>query len=197
LRRVIVVPRWSGRPDSDWYPWLRARLLPDTAETPRGYDPVLTPPMPEPGVPRPETWVPAVRALLGDDPAELARTVVIGHSVGWQAALRALATLPGSQAVLATLCVAGWWDVDAPWETLKPWIDTPFDEGRARAAAGQLTVILSDNDQYTSDYEGNAAEWQRRLGATVVIVPGAAHFNADTAPVVLDRLNGLALERPD
>jgi predicted alpha/beta hydrolase family esterase len=190
--RLCIIPRWSGTPQSDWYPWLTRRLA---AETPVQYTPVLVQAMPEPQEPRIDTWVPAVRTLLGDDPAEIARTVIIGHSVGCQAVVRALATLPAGVSVAATVCVAGWWDVAEPWETLKPWIATPFDESRAQAAAGRLIVVLSDNDPYTPDHARNAAAWQRRLGAEVVMVPGGEHFNAGKAPAVwaiLTNLSGAA-----
>lgn len=185
--RLCLVPRWSGTPDSDWYPWLRRLLAQELAGR---FDPVLMPALPDPGEPRLDTWVPAAQALLGTDPATLARTVVIGHSVGCQTVLRALAQLPSGLQLAGTLCVAGWWDVDDPWDTLKPWIDTPFDEAAARAAAGRLTVVLSDNDPFTSDHAGNAAEWRRRLGAEVVLVPGGQHFNVGKAPIVAEWLQG-------
>ena len=39
------------------------------------------------------------------------------------------------------LLVAGWWDVDKPWESIVPWIETPVDLARVRAAARRFVVL--------------------------------------------------------
>jgi len=72
-----------------------------------------------------------LRQALGDDPEALAATVLMGHSVGVQAAMRALARLGDGRRVRGLLCVAGWWSVDAPWPALLAWWRTT----RARAGS--------------------------------------------------------------
>jgi uncharacterized protein len=185
-RRLVVVPRWAGTPRSDWYPWLVDDL---EARSPRPFDPVVVADMPAPDSPTIRDWVPSVLATLGRDGAELHRTVVVGHSVGCQAVLRALAELPDGERVAGVLCVAGWLWTDDPWETLKPWIDTPFDEARSRLAAGdRIVVMLSDDDPHTTDWRASTSAWRARLGAAVVLVPGARHFNDERSPIVLQTL---------
>lgn len=185
-QRLIIIPRWSGTPASDWYPWITAELA---AMQPRRFDPAAAMVMPNPGLPTIPAWTGRVRALLGDDPAELARTVIVGHSVGCQAVLRALAELPEGVHVAGALCVAGWFWTDAPWDSLLPWIETPFDLAHARQAAGnRIVVIMSDNDPHTSDWRANTAAWQQRLGAEVVLVPGGQHFNGPRYPIILQTL---------
>jgi hypothetical protein len=194
-RRLIIIPRWSGTPASDWYPWITAELAsvgrvggpPPYRDQP--FDPVLVAAMPNPGLPTIPAWTGRVRDLLGDDPAELARTVIVGHSVGCQAVLRALAELPEGVHVAGALCVAGWFWTDSPWDSLLPWIDTPFDLARARqAASNRIGVIMSDNDPHTSDWRANTAAWQDKLGAEVVLVRGGQHFNGPRYPIILQTL---------
>lgn len=171
--RVLLMPRWSGTVDDDWYPWLRRELaVPITAGAL----------LPTPGAP-----------VIADCVAELARlggagsleeTVLVGHSVGCQAVLRFVAGLPEEARVGAIVCVAGWFSVDEPWPTIRPWIDTPMDHARIRRATDHIAVLLSDDDPFTADHTANAAAWGERLGATVTMVPGARHFNAPVAPAV-------------
>ncbi|MCY1055527.1 alpha/beta hydrolase [Nannocystis sp. SCPEA4] len=189
MPRLLVVPRWAGTPRSDYYPWLVDAL----ADAPgRPFAPVIVADLPEPGHPRIHTWPPAIGRLLGDDPAVLADTFVMGHSVGCQALLHALAALPAGARVAGMLAVAGWWRVDDPWPAILPWQDRLPDLARVRATVPSLTVLLSDGDPFTGDYRENAAQWRERLGAEVEVVPGARHFNAAEEPAVLATLLRLA-----
>ena len=196
-KRLIVIPRWSGTPASDWYPWLQRELgsvgrvggPPPYRDLPLPFDPVVVSAMPNPGEPTISAWVGRVMQVLGSDPDEIARTVIVGHSVGCQAVLRALAELPEGVHVDGTLCVAGWFWTDAPWDSLMPWINTPFDLERAKTAAGrQIVVMISDNDPHTSDWRANRTAWQDKLSASVVVVPGAHHFNGGQYPIILQTL---------
>ncbi len=187
-RRLVIVPRWSGRASSDFYPWLRAELaaLPDAP-----FAEVVIPELPDPDAPRLDTWPPAILTALGTAPDLLARTVVLAHSVGVQATLHALAALPDGRRIAGLLAVAGWWHVDRPWPAIVPWQSTLPDLARVRAALGSLLVLLSDDDPFTADHAGNAALWQERLGARIQQVPGAKHFNTPTSPPVLAALRTL------
>lgn len=188
-RRLVIVPRWAGNPRSDYYPWLVAALAAQPAPP---FETVVVADLPDPGTPRLDSWPPAISALLGDDPAVLADTLVLGHSVGCQALLHALAGLPAGARVAGMLAVAGWWRVDNPWPTIVPWQEQIPDLARARAAAPALTVLLSDNDPFTADHQANAALWRERLGAQIELVPGARHFNGVEEPAVLAALLRLA-----
>lgn len=183
-RRLVIVPRWSGTARSDFYPWLGQQLAADGI-TVEALD------LPEPGHPRHDTWPPAIARALGSDPAVLADTIVLAHSVGCQASLHALASLPGGSRISALLCVAGWWQVDEPWPTIVPWMTRLPDLARARDRVDRIVVLLSDDDPFTRDHAANAALWRERLGAEVLLVPGARHFNSPDAPAVLAALRSL------
>jgi hypothetical protein len=187
-RRLLIVPRWSGRAGSDFYPWLREQLA---ASPDAPFSEVVVPELPDPDAPRIDTWPPAILAALGTDPALLARTVVLAHSVGCQATLHALAALPDGVHVAGMLAVAGWWQVDRPWPAIVPWQSQFPDLARVRAALGALLVLLSDDDPFTSDHAGNAVLWQERLGARIQLVPGGKHFNTPTSEPVLAALRTL------
>lgn len=181
--RLIIVPRWSGRSDSDWYPWLTAEL---TGQ--HGFAEIRALDLPTPGTPVIDAWVAGIDAALGADPEQLARTVLVGHSVGCRAALLWLARLrPGLQ-LAGTACIAGWWTVDRPWPTIEPWIAASLDADRVRAASPRIVTLLSTDDPFTADFESNRAAWQQRLGAEVELAPGGKHFNGAEEPAVRELL---------
>jgi predicted alpha/beta hydrolase family esterase len=184
VRRLGIIHRWDGAPGADWYPWLRDELR---ALDPAPFDAIGIPELPDPGTPRPETWVPAVLEWLGDDPRDRAATVLVGHSVGCQTIVRALAE--GGPPVEGCLLVAPWFwlDEDSRDETSELWA-TPFDDAAARAAAGKVVALLSTDDPYTSDWEANGSAWEERVGAEVVVEPGGEHFTREREPKVLELL---------
>lgn len=176
IRRVGIVPRWAGRPDSDWYPWLSATLGEWNVEAGAIA-------LPDPHAPEIGAWVAGISAAVGDAPEQ---TLLVGHSVGCQAVLRYAATLAPGRRLGGAVLVAGWWWVNVDWVALRPWLNEPYDVEAARQAVGRVTVVLSDNDPYTPETEANVEAWRTRLGAEVVLVPGARHFNEDEEPAVLE-----------
>ncbi len=185
VRRLAIIHRWSGSPEADWYPWLCDELR---SLEPPPFDEIAVPAMPEPDRPDPEAWVPAVADWLGRDSAKLAGTAVVGHSVGCQAVVRALATLPAATPVAGALLVAPWLRLDEAErdETSALWEESSFDERWAGEAAGRLVALVSDNDPFTSDWVANADAWRERLGAEVVLEPGAGHFERAEEPRILE-----------
>jgi len=115
--------------------------------------------------------------------------------VACRAALRSLAALPPGLKVAGVLCVAGWWTIDEPWPTIVPWVKATVDLDRARQACDRFVTLISDNDPFTSDHTENQRLWEERLGARVVVVPGAQHFNLSPQPPVLEQLTQLASAR--
>jgi predicted alpha/beta hydrolase family esterase len=176
--RVVLAPRWGGTPSHDFYPWLRTELGALGVELSALH-------LPNPGTPTIDAWVPAVRVAI-EDALEAAAPppIVVGHSVGCQAVMRALACFD-RPVLSACLLVAAWWHVDEPWPSIRPWIDTPFEHARARAAVARFSVLLSDDDPFTRDHAHTAALFRERLGANVRIAAGAKHFNGDREPIVL------------
>jgi predicted alpha/beta hydrolase family esterase len=183
--RLLVVPRWAGRPGSDFYPWLVTTLA---AEHPGRFAQVQVLDLPHPELPEVEVWTAAISWALGTAREQLAHTYVLAHSVGCQALLRSLTRLPVGASVAGVLAVAGWFAIDRPWDSIRPWLEPIPELARARAATKKLQVLLSDNDPFTSDYAANQRAWQEQLSAQVQLVPSGLHFNAKAEPAVLSAL---------
>lgn len=183
--RIVIVPRWAGGSESDWYPWFRAQLSStriDVIDLPNRNAPVI------------EQCIATLEAELGTEISTLADTLLVGHSVGCQALMRYLAEQPPSEqpeAAPRLVCVAGWWTVDEPWPSIRPWIDTPIALPRLRANTSAVTVLLSDDDPFTRDHRANARTWEQRLDADVRVRVGGRHFNNEQEPAVLDLIRAL------
>lgn len=175
---VLIVPRWAGTPDADWYPWLVEELGARRVSA-------RVVPMPEPDAPAIGPWLAALNGAV-EAPE---RTVLVGHSIGCQAILRYAAAT--GRPIGGAVLVAAWWWANVDWVALKPWVSEPYDVAAARKAIAKATVLISDNDPYTPETEANRSAWEARLGAAVTVVPGAEHFNEDTAPAVLDAVLAL------
>jgi uncharacterized protein len=181
-RSLYIVPRWAGRPDTDFYPWLETKLRPPAS----GFSAIHTLDMPQPAQPTPEAWVGALAQALG--PSLSASTVLMGHSVGCQTVLRYLSENPPAQPIDGALLVAAWWEIDQPWDALRPWLTPIPNLDRVRASVRQWVVLISDNDPFTSDSARNQQLWEERLGAKVLLQPGGRHFNNPSEPAVLSAL---------
>lgn len=152
--------------------------------------------LPSPRSPETGPSVAALRHHLGGDPAHLARTVLVGHSVGCHVNLRFLEALPEGTAIAGVLCVAGWWHLDDPRPGMGPWNDPHYDRAKVRAAANRLVTLLSDDDPHTSDQQRNGAAWRRHFGAEVQMVTGRGHFDRAREPAVLTAVRELiAMDR--
>jgi uncharacterized protein len=187
--RVCVVPRWGGTANSDWYPFLAERVA--AGALPTVEEAVVAPLRPDPDEAAIAECVASVEATVGD---QLDHTLLVGHSLGCRALLHYLAARSDGERARGLLCVAGWWTVDEPWESLRPWIEEPLDVERARRAAGPVHVLVSDDDPFTADHEATCMAWARRMGAEVTTRPGGKHFNGAHEISVLINLAALLME---
>lgn len=174
-----IVPRWGGSADHDFYPWLRGQLS------------ALGVAVEGLALDDPPTIEAAIERLAPRLATAADSTLLLGHSVGVQAVLRALATTRRERPLAGLVAVAGWFAVDRPWPTIVPWIETPIDHARARAAVREVHVLVSDDDPFTADFATTRHQFEDRLGARVEVVPGAAHFNAAEEPAVLRTVRAL------
>jgi len=170
---VFIIHGWDGYPEEGWFPWLKAEL------EQRGFT-VEVPSMPHPDEPTIEDWVAHVAKLVGEPDGQ---TYLIGHSIGCQTILRYLASLEGKR-VGGIVLVAGFFEL-RPLETeeeeqiLKPWINTLIDFAKVKAATGNITAILSDNDEWVP-LERNKQLFEQLLNPEIIVEYGKGHFSGSS-----------------
>lgn len=180
--KIILVHRWDGTPDSDWYPWLKKEL------EKKGHH-VIVPAMPNTSEPEITAWVGHLQKIVGK-PDE--QTYFFGHSIGCQTIMRYLATLPKGTKIGEVVFVAGWLKLrnledETAEQIAQPWLKTPIDFSAIQEKAKSITVFLSDNDQYVPLQE-NKNLFEQKLNAKVVIVRNKGHFTAEDGITTLPEI---------
>lgn len=172
MHKVIIVHRWGGTPENDWYSWLKNKL------EKKGYD-VVVPAMPNTNEPDITVWVNHLREVAGKPNQQ---THFVGHSIGCQTIMRYLETVPQGTSVGYVVFVAGWMKLqnleDAKVERIaKSWTETQIDFDKVKEKVKQVLVFLSDNDPYNSVYE-NKMVFEQKLAAKVIVAHNKGHFTA-------------------
>ena len=146
--------------------------------------------LPESTAPGIDETTAAIAKAVGDNPHEIAQTILIGHSVGSRALLAYLHRHGAHRSFAGLVSVAGWFTVDdlSAYPALAPWVKLDLEFASIAATAGPIAVHLSDNDPFTADWRANAADWLGRLGAAVHIAHGAGHYMTASPGPVLDTI---------
>jgi predicted alpha/beta hydrolase family esterase len=168
IRRAILVPRFGGDATADWYPAALSQLADLGIRT-------TMVSLPEPTAPGIDETVAAIANAVGDNPQEIAQTILIGHSVGSRALLAYLSRRGGHRPFAGVVSVAGWFMVDdlISYPALARWVNMDLHFASIASSAGPITVLLSDDDPFTADWRATAADWLGKLGASVHIAHGA------------------------
>lgn len=190
MKRVFIIHGWDGYPEEGWFPWLKEEL------EKRGFE-VIVPAMPEPEEPKIEIWVPFLTKLIGTPDQN---TFFVGHSIGCQAIIRYLETLPENTKIGGAVFVAGWYDL-RNLETKKeeriagPWVNTPRnDEKINKIMNGEVVAIFSDNDPWVIHENQNS--WRKKVGAEIIVEHNKGHFSGSDGikelPSLLDAVLKIA-----
>ena len=189
IRKAVLVPRFGGDATADWY----SAALPQLADL--GIRTEVVSLLPEPTAPSIDATVAAVAKSVGDNPQEIAQTILIGHSVGSRALLAYLSRHGAHRTFAGLVSVAGWFTVDdlISYPALAPWVNMDLNFASIASAAGPITVLLSDNDPFTADWRATAADWLGKLGALVHIAHGTGHYMTTNPGPILDTIHVASL----
>lgn len=184
-KKVFIIHQWWSSPSKDWYPWLKKEL------EKRGFR-VFIPKMPETGKPKINAWVSRLRKLAKKADKN---TYFVGHSIGAQAIMRYLETLPKNKKIGGVISVAGWFKLTnlEPEEKpiAKPWLQTPLNFKKIKNIGNKFAAIFSDDDAYVP-FAQNSKVFKKKLGAKIILEHKKGHFSGSDGvkklPVVLREL---------
>ena len=182
MKRVFIVHRWDGNPNSDWYPWLKREL------ENKGFK-VEVPKMPNTSEPKINAWVSYLRKAVGKLDNE---TYFIGHSIGCQAIMRYVEKEKYNDKIGIVIFVAGWFKLDnLENEEVKkianPWLKTPFNFNAIKQKISKLTVFLSTDDPYNFINE-NAQIFKNNLSAKIILEKNKGHFTKEDGIIALPEI---------
>ena len=177
MKRVILVHGWEATSKSDFFPWLKKEL--DKKKVWNYF-----PDMPNTGEPEINEWVGFLKKNIKNIDEE---TILIGHSIGCQAVLRFMETLPAKVKIKKVILLAPWIKFDKKreqalreegeevWEIARQWIETPIDWEKVKSHCKNFLCIFSDNDPYVSLL--NKEIFGKELNAKSIILHNKYHFN--------------------
>jgi len=185
MKRVFLIHGWEGDPENCWFPWLKRNL------EEKGFE-VHSPAMPNSDEPKIEPWVSKLSEIVGTSDKD---TYLIGHSIGCQAIMRYIQTLPEETKIGGSIFVAGFFNLpnledQEEKDIAKPWLENPIDTEKIKSISSNIIAIFSDNDPDVPLSDSKI--FKERLDAKIIIEKGKGHFSDDAGvtelPVVLDEL---------
>lgn len=184
-KRVYIIHGWEGRPDINWFGWLKGEL--------EQKDFIVEAPfMPDTNHPTAEKWIAHLNEIIKNPDAD---TFFVGHSLGVVAILRYLETLSIDQHIGGAVLVAGFPEPIGKPELLS-FFSAPLDYARIKNTTKHFIAIHSDNDPYVPLKNGEVL--RDSLGAQLIIVPHAGHLNQENGftelPIVLESVLKIATE---
>lgn len=187
MKKVYLIHGWGGNPKGDWYAWLKKAL------TKKGFD-AQVPAMPNTLKPTIKEWVNFLEKNIKNIDQN---TYFVGHSIGCQAIMRFLETLPKNTKIGGAIFVAGWfnltdetWDGDYTLEIATPWLETPINFDKVKQHTDNFVDIASDNDPYVPFTDKDL--FKERLNAEVIVLHNKGHVSGEDGvnelPIVIDKL---------
>lgn len=185
-KRVFLVHGHQGSPDEGWFPWIRSELVARQFLVGALY-------MPDPEWPDMQQWITYLAEQVGHCDEH---TYFIGHSLGVQAILRYIQTLPPHARVGGAVFVAGFermiglekYPLEA--KQLEPWLREPIHWESIRGKSKHFTALFSDNDECIP--LDNVHRFDVKLSAQTIVLHRRGHFAPDDycteLPEALDAL---------
>ncbi len=174
--KIIIIHRWGGLPQDDFYPWLKKELE-------KRHHEVIIPEMPDTHYPKINEWVDVLEKMNIDN-----NTILIGHSIG---TLTILHYLQKQKTKIAeAVFVAGWFNLseetmqeEGTPEIVNPWLEAPMNFDKIKKNCSKFVALFSDNDPYVPVEE--AKLFEQRLNAKTIIEHSKGHYNDSEYPSIL------------
>ena len=178
MTNVFIIHGAYGNPSENWMPWLKKELGKMGCA-------VFAPKFPTPENQSLESWLEVFsnyeRRLDGD-------SIVVGHSLGVAFLLNVLEKME-KEPIKAAFFVAGFTGAlnDPRFDMInKTFTDRRFDWKEIRKHCRKFFVFSSDNDPYVPPLKGK--ELAKNLGAEMIVVKNAGHFNEKSGYVKFELL---------
>jgi len=165
MKRAIIVHCWEGYPGYCWYPWVKKEL------EALGFQ-VEVPAFPDAENPKMSEWLSMLKEKAGQPDEDL---YLIGHSIGCATIMRYLESLEENEKVGGAVFVAGYSE-NIGFDELQNFFENPIDLEKIKTKAKNgFVAIHSDDDPYVDLKYADI--FKEKLGAEIIIKPGAKHFS--------------------
>ena len=171
-KRVYLIHGWGGRPEGGFRPWLKKEL------EKRGFE-VEIPAMPDTDKPKIESWLAVFNSAVGIPDIN---TVIVGHSLGGNLAVRFIDQLPEEMIIGKLILVAPALDrinelAEEEKAIYRPWREDDIDFEKVKRQTKEIVAFFSDNDRWIPlETEKLVRE---KLGGKIIVESGKGHFSDD------------------
>jgi predicted alpha/beta hydrolase family esterase len=170
MTNVLILHGTDGTPQSNWFMWLKGKLVG------RGYH-VWLPQLPNAEKPNSKTYTDFL--LSNKDFTYDENTVIIGHSSGAVEVLHLLQNLPTQTRIKGAVLVSAFKD-DLTWESLSDLFLEPFDFDKIKEHCSKFIFIHSDDDPYCPI--DHAKYLATKTDGELIVFDGQGHFNTEVGP---------------
>lgn len=170
MTRFLILHGTDGSPQSNWFMWLKGKLIGE------GYN-VWLPQLPNPDKPDSKAYTDFL--LSKEDFIFDKDTIIIGHSSGAVEILHLLQNLPKGSSVKAAILVSAFKD-NLDWEALDGLFVEALDFEAIKKHCANFIFIHSDNDPY-SPIE-HAEYLAEQTGGKLITFEEQGHFNTEQSP---------------
>ncbi|MBT3230507.1 alpha/beta fold hydrolase [Candidatus Uhrbacteria bacterium] len=173
MKKVYLLHGWDGIPMAGIRPWLKQQLEAQGCH-------VFIPELPDSGEPRPEKWMSVIKDLISEPDEDV---VLVGHSMGGQAALRYVEGLGEGQKIGKLALIAPVIDkitgLEEPdeIEIADSWLQKPMNWRKIKDSANEIVGIFSDNDPWIPLSSSDLLK--EKVGADIIIEHEKEHWGDD------------------
>jgi uncharacterized protein len=181
MKHVVIVHGYKAKPETNWKPWLKAKL----EELDFRVD---VPAMPNTEHPVASEWAAKLTETVGQPSAD---TYLVGHSLGCITILRYLESLSEDQVIGGCVLVAGFGEKFEKYQGgHDSFFDHELDWDKIKVHCSQFVAIHSDDDPGVDP--GQLELFKQKLGAKTTMMHGMGHFasadNVFEVPTVLEEV---------
>lgn len=177
MQKVVIVHGHEGKPDGNWFPWLKENLEKKSCKV---YVPEF--PTPEDKL---DKWMHVVKKV------PVRNSILVGHSLGVPFILNLLEKEKAKAAFLAA-GFTGSLDLEFN-NQLQDIADREFDWDAIRQNCPRFFVLQGDNDEYVPVKK--AQDLARNLGTDPILINGGGHLNEPAGftefPQLLDLIDSV------
>lgn len=179
-KSAIIIHKWGGSPDVDWYSWISKKLKKE------GFK-VQIPQMPNTEKPVIEEWVYFLENIINSTEGEI---YLMGHSIGCQTVLRCLER-PGKK-IKAVFLIAPWLKINNSNLTqeeqlvAKRWAETPIDLEKVKKRCSNFVIVYSTTDPFSIITDIQML--QDKLHSHSINLGDAGHIEIKSLPILFEEL---------
>ena len=173
MKHAYLIHGWGGKPEGGFRPWLRDQLhaagwAVTILKLPHSDFPIIA------------EWMLYTKETIQNPDSE---TLIVGHSLGGQVALRFAESISGISHIGKIILVAPviqtvFGLTDGQKKIIHPWLVAPIDDEKVKKCCSNIVGFFSDTDRWIP--KENMEFLKKRFNAKIIVESGMGHYNSES-----------------